>query len=201
MEEIDKKSLGQLLHNNRVNKINKAYATYRLDPDENALNDLLQLVIKLSQRKLRPQAAEMGDVGMEDHDDFTQKVAMTVFEKLPEFDREPQAFYPWLMTIIINHRHNLFDHLESASSIKAPIMFQDQDGNEYENPEIYADAKEGFVTYQPPAGLDEEDGLIYDLILEGYTQERIAEAIGIGHATLKRRIRSLKDRFGEVVNA
>lgn len=201
MEEIDKKNLGQLLHNNRVNKINKAYAQYRLDPNQNALNDLLQLVINLSQRKLRGQAAQMGDVGLEDDDDFSQKVAMTVWGKLPEFDREPQAFYPWLATIINYHREDLFDHLELAAGTKEPIMLQDSEGNEYENPALHVGFEDGFANYQPPAGLDEDDGLIYDLILEGYTQERIAEAMGIGHATLKRRIRSLKDRFGEKVDA
>lgn len=200
MEEVEKKNLGQLLHSTRVNKINKAYASYRLDPTEHALNDLLQHVIKLAQRKLRPQAAQMGDVGLEDHDDFSQKVAMTVFEKLVAFDREPQAFYPWLMTIISNHKSDLYDHLELASETKTSIMFEDAEGNEYENPELY-DSKEGIITYQPPEGLEEQDELIYDLILDGYTQERIAKAMGVGHATVERRIRFLKDNFGEAKNA
>lgn len=201
-EAKKKKSLGELLHGNRVNKINKAYAQYRLGPNEHTLNDLLQLVIKLSERKLRPQAALMGDVGYEDDDDFTQKVAMTVFNKLPELDKEPQEFYPWLMKTINNHKGDLYDHLKWWGDLNAPIAFQDAEGNEYENPAIYAESKEGMVNYQPPAGLDEEDGLIYDLILEGYTQERIAEALGVSVRTLKGRVRSLKDRFGEgAVNA
>ena len=201
MEEVKKKHLEQLLHSNRVSKINRIYAEYRLAPTEHALNDLLKEVIKISLRKLRPQAAKMGDVGLEDHDDFSQKVAMTVFEKLPEFDREPQAFYPWLMTIVNFHREDLFDHLERGASCKVPIMLEDQDGNEYENPQLYADSIEGIVTYRPPTGLEEEDEMIYDLILDGYTQDRIADAIGIAPRTLDRRIRSLKNRFGDAVNA
>jgi RNA polymerase sigma factor (sigma-70 family) len=196
MEQVSKKSLGQLLHDKRVRNINRAYASYRLGPTEQNMNELLQEVIKLAGKKLRPQAEKMGDVGMEDHDDFSQKVAMTVFEKLPDFDRDPQAFYPWVMTIINFEKGHLYVHLLVESARKTPLTVQGEDGDEYDNPELYAEPSLD-IAPQAPTGLDEDDRLIYDLVSDGYTQEKIAELTGVSVATVERRVRSLKDRFVE----
>jgi RNA polymerase sigma factor (sigma-70 family) len=195
MEKI-KMSLGQLLHDRRVRKINRAYAIYRLDSSENNLNDLLQEVIKLARRKLKDQAAEFGDVGIENDDDFAQRVAMTVWEKVSTYGNPPDDFYNWVMKIIDNHRLYLYRQLLKASKLHVPLILQDEEGNDYDNPSVYTTSGSGLGTsFQVPEGLEEDEECICHLILGGRTYTHIAEILDVDVRTIKRRVKSLKDRF------
>jgi DNA-directed RNA polymerase specialized sigma24 family protein len=195
MEKI-KMSLGQLLHDKRVRKINRAYAIYRLDSSENNLNDLLKEVIKLAQKKLREQAAEVGDVGMEDDDDFAQKVAVTVWGKIASFDREPESFYAWVINIIDFKRMHLYADLMESKTEHVSLVLQDEDGNEYDNPAVYATSGSGLgSSFLVPEGLEEEEELICYLILEKRKYAEIADILDVHVQTIKNRVKSLKDRF------
>jgi DNA-directed RNA polymerase specialized sigma24 family protein len=197
MEEVKvKMSLGQLLHDRRVRKINRAYAIYRLDSSENNLNDLLQEVIKLARRKLKDQAAEFGEVGMKNDDDYASRVVQTVWEKLQSFDDSQVMFYAWVMKIIENNRFNLYRHLLKSKKLHVPLVLQDEDGNEYDNPSVYTTSGSGLGTsFQVPEGLEEEEECICHLILGGRTYTHIAEILDVDVRTIKRRVKSLKDRF------
>jgi DNA-directed RNA polymerase specialized sigma24 family protein len=202
MEEVKvKMSLGQLLHDRRVRKINRAYAIYRLDSSENNLNDLLQEVIKLARRKLRAQADEMGDVGMENDDDFAQKVVMTVWHKVATYGNPPDDFYNWVMRIVINRKLDLYRHLKNSGGTHVPLILQDEDGNEYDNPAVYASSGSGLGTsFVVPEGLEEDEELICHLILGGRTYSNIADILDVHVQTIKNRVKSLKDRFSLTID-
>lgn len=199
MEEVikvKKKHLEQLLHDRRVRKINRSYAIYRLDPSENNLNDLLKEVIKLARRKLRGQAEEFGDVAMENEDDFAQKVVIVVWEKIASFDRAPESFYAWVINIIEFKRMHMYDDLVESKGEHVSLVLQDEDGNEYDNPAVYATSGSGIgSSFLVPEGLEEDEELICYLILEKRKYADIADILDVNISTIERRIRSLKDRF------
>jgi DNA-directed RNA polymerase specialized sigma24 family protein len=199
MEEMKttvKKNLEQLLHDRRVSRINRAYAVYKLEPNENNLNDLLQLVIKLSRRKLRYQAEAARDFSMEDADDFAQKVALIIWEKLVVDKLEVSVFYEWVMRVIINHGLHLYRDARRHGDKHVPLILQDEDGNEYDNPAVYTTSGSGLGTsFQVPGGLEEDEEIICHLILAKRTQKQIADILDVQVGTIERRIRSLKDRF------
>jgi RNA polymerase sigma factor (sigma-70 family) len=197
MEQVSKKSLGQLLHHNRVRKINRMYAGYRLDPTEENLNTLLQGVIDLSSKKLRADVQRVGDVDMENNEDFAQKVVITVWEKLKEFDKETEAFYPWVMTIIKNYRLWLYKNLRDSVVSHVPLTVQDEEGNEYDNPDVYSSAGSG-GWLMVPEGLSEEEELIVYMLLDKHTHSEIAEFLEVHVNTVGNKIKSLKERFAEV---
>jgi hypothetical protein len=200
MEEITtKRDLEQLLHDKRVSKINRAYASYCLEPNEHNLNDLLGEVTTLACRKLRQQAKSIGDVGMEDDDDFAQKVAITVWNKLEEFGKSPDEFFPWVMKIIANHRLHLNRDLTIAASEHVSFTLQNEEGEEYDNPAIYKEYVGS--NYRIPEGMRGDEELIFYMIVDGYKQNKIAELLEIPIRTLERKIQSIKVRFEEAKRA
>lgn len=199
LEEAEKKDLWQLLHDERVNKINKAYAVYRLGPTEHTLNDLLQLVIEVAGKKLRPSAAEVGDVNMEDGDDFVQKAVVAIWKNLKAFDREPDMFYGWVMKTILYRRRHLYRALRRSVNLHVPLMLQDEEGNEYENPAVYT-ARAG-DEFQVPDGLDEEEELICYMILDKKSHQDIAQFFDVHVNTIGNRVKEIKRRFSEAKRA
>lgn len=199
MEEVAKKDLEQLLHDKRVSKINKAYALYRLEPNENSLNDLLKEVTELARRKLRHQAKSIGDVGMEDDDDFAQKVTITVWNKLEAFGKSPEEFFPWVMKIIANHRLHLNRDLTIAATEHVAFTLQNEEGEEYDNPAIYTEYVGS--NYRMPEGMKEDEELIFFMVVDGYKQNKIAEVLRMPLRTLERKISAIKDRFEEAKSA
>jgi DNA-directed RNA polymerase specialized sigma24 family protein len=197
MEEVKVKiSLEQLLHEKRVRGINRAYAVYKLEPNENNLNDLLQLVIKLSRRKLRYQSKAAGDVSMEDEDDFAQKVVMIVWEKLVNDKLDVDVFYAWLMGVIINHGLHLYRDAMRHSDKHVPLILQDEDGNEYDNPSVYSSrGGSGVSSFQVPEGLEEDEEMICYMILEKKTYTQIGYALDVNPKTIERRVKSLRERY------